>query len=167
MENSLNNANVLCSLNSSSDEDRSDLESALYNGDALTPIFSWKKKAYSHYVLVKILLRKHETERLCVSPPVKIAHNVAFLIDNSKLKNQDDIKCDDMGSWKRSGTPKNKYRVKQNEDERVKEITNVSATEYLPGDPELYTLRRTYYVNNSSNDVRKVIATLLGKIEKI
>jgi hypothetical protein len=136
----------------------------LYNGDALTPVFSWKKEAFSHHDLVKILQREHETERLCISPPVNIAHNVTFLIDNSKLKDQGDIKCDDMGSWKRTGTPKNKYRVKRNEDGSVKEITNV--TESPSEDRELYTLRRTYYVNNSSNDVRKVICTLLGKLEK-
>jgi hypothetical protein len=39
-------------------------------------------------------------------------------------------------------------------------------TESPSEDRELYTLRRTYYVNNSSNDVRKVICTLLGKLEK-
>ena len=63
-----NNTNVLCSLDSSSreeqssDEDHSDLESTLYNGDALTPVFSWKKEAFSHHDLVTILLCEHETE---------------------------------------------------------------------------------------------------------
>ena len=139
-------------------------QSALYNDDALTPVFSWKKDAYTREELVRILLEDHETERLCISQPINIQNNVTFLIDNAKIKNLDDIKCDDMGSWKRTGTPKNLFSVYRNKDgsfKRIKHVTRVetSATEL---DSKMYILKRTYYVNNSSDDLRKIISTLQG-----
>ena len=32
--------------------------------------------------------------------PINVAHNVTFLTDASKMKDRDDIKCDDLGSWR-------------------------------------------------------------------
>ncbi|CAB4026604.1 High affinity nerve growth factor receptor [Paramuricea clavata] len=72
------------------------LESTLFHDDALTPVFSWNKKAYTAERLVHILLDKQESGRLCVMTPINIAHNVTFLINNTKMKMEEDVKCDDM-----------------------------------------------------------------------
>ena len=139
-------------------------QSALYNDDALTPVFSWKRDAYTREELVRILLEDHETERLCISQPINIQNNVTFLIDNVKMKNRDDIKCDDMGSWKRTGTPKSVFHVYRNKDGSFKDIKHVTRIETSAAelDSKMYILKRTYYVNNSSDDLRKIISTLQG-----
>lgn len=74
-------------------------EVELYKDDALTPVYEWKNAAYSFEELIKILLEEHSKEHLCVAPPINVAHNVAFLIENAKMKKLDDLKCDDMGAW--------------------------------------------------------------------
>lgn len=137
----------------------------MYNGDALTPVFAWKKDAYTREELVQILLEDHETERLCISQPINIQHNVTFLINNAKIKNLDDIKCDDMGWWRRTGTPKSIFNVYRNNDGSFKDIRHVTRTETSAAElnSKMYILKRTYYVNNSSDDLRKIISTLQGK----
>ena len=131
-------------------------------GDVLTPVFSWSKEAYASETLVRILLSEHETERLCISQRINIAHNVSFLIDTSKFKVRDDLKCDDMGSWKHNGSAKMFFNVKRNEDGGIKRIKHVKSM--IPSeDVQMYTLKRIYYVNNCSNDVLKIISSLFGK----
>lgn len=49
----------------------------------------------------------------CVSQPVNVENNASFLVDRSKLNNEDDIKCDDMGAWKHKGSSKSFFRVKR------------------------------------------------------
>jgi hypothetical protein len=83
---------------------------------------------------------------LCVSQPIDIQHNVAFLIDNAKIKNLDDIECDDMGSWKHSGTPRSIFHVDRDKDGNVRQIQNVRRIETSVGelDSSMYILKRIY-----------------------
>ncbi|KAJ7370711.1 hypothetical protein OS493_030463 [Desmophyllum pertusum] len=115
-----------------------------YKEDVCTPVYSWSRKAYSCKGLVRLLLQDYEPEFLCISQPVNVAHNVSFLVGNCMMKNKDDLKCDDMGVWKRTGSPK------------------IVPLQGKPGpkDDNVYQLRRIYYVNGSDRDVRKVISTL-------
>ncbi|CAB4029729.1 Hypothetical predicted protein [Paramuricea clavata] len=78
-------------------------ESTLFHDDALTPVFSWNKKAYTAERLIHILLDKQESGRLCVMMPINVARNVTFLINNTKM--EEDIKCDNMGIWASFGLP--------------------------------------------------------------
>ncbi|XP_028410639.1 uncharacterized protein LOC114533331 [Dendronephthya gigantea] len=141
-------------------------ESTLYHDDALTPVFSWKKNAFSAECLVNILLNEHESSTLCVSTPINIAHNVTFLIDNSKIKMKEDIKCDDMGVWLHTGSPKKSFRVLRKNSGKISQITSVISTsdELTQGQAQLVTLKRVYYVNKSSADLRKIISTLEGTL---
>ena len=98
---------------------------------------------------------------LCFSRPVNIAHNVSFLVDTSNLKRQDDIKCDDMRSWKHDGTPKRLVRVSSDDEGKL----SIKAIKENPEhDTNVYLVTRTYYENRSSNDVRKIIYTLECKL---
>ena len=49
----------------------------------------------------------------------KRSHNVSFLVDTSNLKYQDDIKCDNKGSWKQNGTPKRLVRISTDNDVKL------------------------------------------------
>ena len=126
----------------------------------MTPVFSWSKKAYTAEQLVCILLGQYSEERLCISQPVNISHNVTFLVQTSHLKHPDDIKCDDMGSWKHNGSPKHFYCVTKS----TKGITNIEPLKTKPSDPaeDIYELKRVYYQNSSDETIRKLVAKLEG-----
>ena len=131
-----------------------------YNEDAMTPVFSWTKKAYTAEQLVCILLGKYRQEHLCVSQPVSISNNVTFLVEMGCLNHPDDIKCDDMGSWKHNGSPKQCFRVLKTK----KGIENIEPLKSKPSDVEgdVYELKRVYYINQSDPTIRKLVAKLVG-----
>ena len=134
-----------------------------YKQDVCTPVFSWTRKAYTCQGLVKLLLQEYEPEVVCISQPVNVAHNVCFVVDNTMLKSRDDLKCDDMGAWKHTGSPTKWFYVKRNEDNAIEEIVPLQGKPG-PKDHDVYQLRRVYYVNASDGDVRKIISTLQGKL---
>lgn len=108
-------------------------------------------------------MQDYEAEALCISQPVNVAHNVTFLVDNSLLKSRDDIKCDDMGVWKHTGSSTKWFFAKRDENNVVTDIVPLHRKPE-PNDDNVYQLRRVYYVNGSDRDVRKIISTLQGKI---
>ena len=114
--------------------------------------------------MVHILLDEQESGSLCVATPINIAHNVTFLIDNTKMKMEEDIKCDDMGIWLHSGSPKRSFAVLRKMSGKISNITPVATTneESTQGQAQVVTLKRVYYVNKSSKDVRKIMSTLEG-----
>ena len=79
------------------------------------------------------------------------------------LKSKDDVKCDDMGVWKHTGSPGKWFCIKRNENNAVEEIVPLQGKP-KPKDDNVYQLRRMYYVNGSDRDVRKIISTLQGKL---
>ena len=71
----------------------------------MTPVFSKKKTAYTSEELVRLLL-DYEPEHTCISQPINVCNNVSFLVDINSLQHRDDLKCNDVGSWKHNGSPK-------------------------------------------------------------
>lgn len=90
------------------------------------------------------MLHEHENDSVCVSTPINIAHNVTFLIDNTKMKMKEDIKCDDMGVWLHTGSPKRSFRVLRKMSGKISKITPVVATneESTKGQAQVFTLKR-------------------------
>jgi len=86
---------------------------------------------------------------------------VAFLIENAKMKKLDDLKCDDMGAWIHTGSPKLTAKLTYDEKGGIDEITRIDNNEDLEIHESL-TLKRVYYVNKSCNDERKILSTLQG-----
>ena len=117
--------------------------------------------AYSFEELIRILLKEHPREHLCVAPPINVAHNVAFLIENAKMKKIDYLKSDDMGARLHTGSPKLSAKLTYDEKGGIDEITRIDNNEDLEIHERL-TLKRIYYVNKSCNDVRKILSTLQG-----
>ena len=77
------------------------------------------------------------------------------------LKRQDDIKCDDMGSWRHNGTLKILVLVSTDDEGRLSIKTIKENPEH---DTNVYLITRTYYEKHWSNDVRKIISTLESKL---
>ncbi len=134
-----------------------------YNGDALTPVFAWQASAFSWQEIIRILAYEHQPEKLCVQPPVNISNNVSFLIDNAKIKHESDIRCDDMGVWNCTGSPKLYLTLvydldgKANSARKCEEKPDALSSEF-------FVLKQSYFVNASSENCRKVISKLQGRM---
>ena len=121
----------------------------LYKGDIYLPVLSLKTQPYQwDDEIVKILLGSYEEEYLCKSQPIDVSNNVTFLISNSSFKN-------DMRAWKHNGSPLKYFVVDKSSGNND---LKPSATK----DPGCYILKRIYYQNISSPDLRKIVATISG-----
>ena len=92
----------------------------------------------------------------CKSVPSLISHNVCFLLDVRNLASKNDWKSDDMGSWKNNGVQPFRYHVGQDEDVVVDNDENTKKA------GKMFTMKRIYYKNNSSPDVKKIASFLEG-----
>ena len=92
----------------------------------------------------------------CKTGPSSIKHNVCFLLDVRNLSSKNDWKSGDMGSWKNNGVQHLRYHVGQ--DEGV--ILQNDENNEKPG--QSFTMKRVYYNNNSSSDVKKIASCLEG-----
>ena len=104
----------------------------------------------------KVRTRRSRGVTFCFShakvSPHNISHNVSFLLDTSGLESKNDWKCDDMGAWKN-----NKVQRIQLDIEPGGDVIPVDNSH------EGYTLKRVYYKNKSSPDLRKIVSFLPGK----
>ena len=126
----------------------------------MTPVFSWRNTAYTAKEMVRVLMEKYDAENQCISQPLNVFNNVSVLLDVSYFKHLDDLKCDDMGSWKHNGSPKRWFCIKQN----ARGVNTIESVEKKPVDTtrDFFQLKRTYYKNCSDETVRKIVAQLEG-----
>jgi hypothetical protein len=69
------------------------------------PIFVTPQKGFKKDKIIHILLDPQFDHRyLCTNHPTLVENNVAFVVDISKLKSKDDIRADDLGAWKCTGS---------------------------------------------------------------
>ena len=107
---------------------------------------------------MEILFGSYEPECFCTSQPLMISNNVTFLISNANFKNVRDIVCDEMGASKHNGSPLKRFDV--DDSSRSLKIMPSKAN-----DPNSYILKRIYYENKSSPDLRKIVSTVSGTCE--
>ena len=107
---------------------------------------------------MEILLGFYEPECLCTSQPLVISNNVTFLISNVNFKNVRDIVCDEMGAWKHNGSPLKRFDVD-------KSTRSLKIMPSKANDLNSYILKRIYYENKSSPDLRKIVSTVIGTCE--
>ena len=126
--------------------------------DVSVPVFLQRKSAFSWEQIAKILLRTYDKEQVYLSQRINISNNVSFLLDHSKFQNESDIMCDNMGVWKHTGSQKSCFTLSD-------ETSDISkCNDHNTGEgSNVYTLKRVYYRNTSSGDVRKIVSTVYGK----
>ena len=139
-----------------------------YKDDAMTPVFSWHSKAFTSEELVAILLGSYEPEHTCICQPVNVSHNASFLVHVNSLEHRDDIKCDDMGSWRHNGTPKRRFLVifDQQGIKKISATKDRDKSPLLSKTEKIYELKRAYYKNCSDESVRKIVSELHGTVVK-
>ena len=68
------------------------------------PVFESGLVKYTALELVKILLDENQNKNyVCKKQPLRITQSKVFLIDTSNLDDPDDLKADDLGSWRNDG----------------------------------------------------------------
>ena len=107
---------------------------------------------------MEILLGFYEPDCLCTSQPLMISKNVTLFISNANFKNVRDIACNEIGAWKHNGSPLKRFDVD-------KSTRSLKIMPSKANDLNSYILKRIYYENKLSPDLRKIISTVIGTCE--
>jgi len=76
-----------------------------YHGNKSLPIYERHAKGYSGEEIAVILCDPTlDKDIICSTHLVLVENNVSFVVDTSKLKNPNDIRADDLGTWKCTGS---------------------------------------------------------------
>ena len=115
---------------------------------------------YNAGELVRILLdNSHNKGLISKHQPLRIRETKAFLVDTNALKDPDDIKADDLGSWRNDGQHSRWMKVKRDES-RIRSVEFCSGK--AKNDPTTYCLHRNYYLHHSNNHFKRKISYLSG-----
>lgn len=80
------------------------------------------------------------------------------MVNLDRLPHQEDVKCDNLGSWRNNGTKNRRYEM--NEEGYLELLDEEEAREAT----DTYTLRRVYYKNKAAPDLKKYVMSLKGKV---
>ena len=137
---------------SDSDDTMSELE--YYDNDFELPIFDKMSCGCPVHLLIKTLLSKElDTQRVCKVQPLGVCKNTVFIIDIDEVAFSD-IKADDLGSWKSTGTKRSYFRFDK-ENEMVYAMPGANYKEY-------FLLNRRYYVHKTYKCFHRVISDIQG-----
>ena len=128
--------------------------------DSDIPVFATGVVKYSVEETVSILLNKRHHEGLISrQQPLQVRESKVFVINTDNLHHPDDVKADDLGSWKNDGQHKRWAKVKWYQGK-------VSSIEFCSGKPKYdssaYCLHRSYYVHHSNHHFKRKISYLSG-----
>ena len=126
-----------------------------YDGDPELPVFSRIKHGCPVEILVKTLL-SYDEKQACKVQPLGVQANVAFVIDLDSVVFKD-IKADDLGTWRATGTKRVHFR-----------FTQCNAIRYANGIPSkasnYFLLTRRYYVHGTYQRYHRIISDIKGKL---
>ena len=96
-------------------------------------------------------------EHICTVQPLGVSQNALFIVDVDVV-NFEDLKADDLGSWKGTGTKRMYFRVSMSGAIRYSENKpNASlSSQYLQ-------LTRRYYIHKSYAEYHRMIADVQSK----
>lgn len=123
------------------------------------PIYEVPTPKYPAERILKILLDpKLPASKICVTRPVNVTKSATYVVNVNKLQHPDDVKNDNFGSWKHSGSHPQYFRVIIDDNSFHIERCAIGAT----GD-DVVCLRRLHSVHPSNSDFKRMIAFVSGK----
>lgn len=128
------------------------------------PVIKWTSTALSNLEIGKILLMPQPLQHICTSTPRDIAHNATFLVNTGLLKNKEDIKFDDMGSWKNNGKHSTTLSLSDDGLHILDKGELQSSSDLDDDNPACVELCKIYYQNKSSPSVVKTISWIKGTV---
>ena len=129
-----------------------------YQDDHSLPIYASLDYGYPLDRIIDVLLTSSmPLEHVCKVQPLGVSENAVFLVDLDVI-NFEDLKADDLGSWKGTGTKKTYFRVLPSGAIRY------SQYKPNPSEPTDYLhLTRRYYVHKSYAQYHRMIADVQSK----
>jgi hypothetical protein len=128
------------------------------------PVYSKSRNVLPAKEVLTLLTEKgaFSLSRVCHRQPLHVQHHRTFIVDISSLRSPNDIKCDDMGSWRNHSSNKRTYNVTWDDEGRIEMMTT---SERRSKNNKVVTLKREYFSLNHDvhDDVRKRIDTIIGK----
>ena len=115
----------------------------------------WQRMTWQAAILLKVQI--HLT-KIATRVPTCISKNTAFVVDSTKIRNSEDIRCDDMGAWTYTGSKAFSYYI--DEDGKVHRGNDSE-------NHKEYQFTRQFFKNKSLPSLRKVIITAQNVISKI
>ena len=130
-------------------------EPDFYDGDTELPVFSRMDHGCPVDTLIKTLLPQSlDEKRVCKVQPLGVQANAAFLIDLNTVPFKD-IKADDLGVWKATGTKRTHFR-----------FTQCNSIRYASGVPskssDYFLLTQRYYIHGTYNHFHRIISDIKG-----
>ena len=124
-----------------------------FNDDPELPIYSQTRTGYSLSKLVDILMiTTIPDEKMCQVQPMGVNRNCSFIIDLDSIC-IDDLKADDLGSWKSNGTRRSYFKLNQGKEaEFVKVVPSQSA--------DYFAIIRRYFVHATYTKFRRCIVEI-------
>ena len=98
---------------------------------------------------------------VATATPRNIAHNCVFMVNLDRLPHQEDVKCDNLGSWRNNEIKNRTYEM--NEDGYPELLDEEEASREAT---DTYTLRRVYYKNKAAPDLKKYMISLKGNVTR-
>ena len=125
-----------------------------YRNDPELPVYSQVSTPYKSHHLINVLLDDHiDKRRVCGVQPLGVTDNATFIVDLDRVC-FDDIKADDVGSWKPTGT-KHIYFCFNDDGETV-------YSQGVPCGAGYYNLIRRYYVHGTCQTFHRLIVSIEG-----
>ena len=126
------------------------------------PYLTSDKNTESTHSLVSLILGHNVSEDLiCKSIPKNVEKNANFLINTENVRNKEDVRCDDDGSWINNGVRKIYLHIQNPANPNKLRITVIKRGGKAPSDNH-WCLTRTYFVFKDSKDFKKVVVSLQG-----
>ena len=109
--------------------------------------------------IIRILLKPIEA-RICDTKPVAINKSATYVVDVRALKNAEDLKKDEFGIWKFSGSHPEGFKVYTDDGGyKINEKCSVNSRA-----KDAIFLRRLHCTHPSNSDFKRLICFLSGKL---
>lgn len=124
-----------------------------YQENTRLPVYGHPRRGYNSEEIVHILLDPIFADRLLsTTHPTSVEHNVSFVIDVGSLSNPNDVRADDLGSWKCTGSRRLTFMVKFSPS-ACHIVSSVSESS-----GKQVQIRRQYHVHGTDSDLHRMIA---------
>ena len=117
-------------------------------------MYDWTPAGKNPVEIFEVLMKPPDENLTCTVPNC-VSRNVSFLVDSSSLMSWADWKSDDMGCWKNNGVQELGFALNA-------ENICVPVNEKRDEGAETYSMKRIYYKNKASPDVKKIASYLTG-----
>ena len=113
---------------------------------------------YNAERIIKILLQPDES-KICCTKPTGVTRSATYVVNVRSLQNTDDIKKDEFGIWKYSGSHPQAFRVYHSEDGHM---TVEKCCEGASG-VNVVLVRRLHCTHPSNAEFKRLICFLSGR----